>query len=88
MVVLLTTEIYKTEFYKMLGIEYSLRRLKNNVSRFAVPSVVIQNVLVLEEQIEFRKQALRDIETIRRRLRPFVHRESKSSHARRRKRLR
>jgi hypothetical protein len=72
----------------MFWIETSLRRLKDNVDHFVVPSVALRNVRVLEAQIEFRRQALREIEAIRCQLRPFVRRESKSSQRRRRNRLR
>ena len=72
----------------MFWIETSLRRLKDNVNHFVVPSVALRNVRVLEAQIEFRRQALREIEAIRCQLRPFVRRESKSLQRRRRNRLR
>lgn len=72
----------------MFWIETSLRRLKDNVDHFVVPSVALRNVRVLEAQIEFRRQALREIEAIRCQLRPFVRRESKNSQRRRRNRLR
>lgn len=70
----------------MFWIESSLRRLKDNVNHFVIPSVALRNVRVLEAQIEFRRQALREIEAIRCQLRPY--RESKSSQRRRRIRRR
>jgi hypothetical protein len=72
----------------MFSIESSLRRLKDNVNHFVVPSVALRNVRVLEAQIEFRRQALREIEAIRCRLRPFVRQESETLQRRRRNRLR
>jgi hypothetical protein len=62
----------------MSGIESSLRRLTDNVNHFVVPSAALRNIRVLEAQIEFRRQALREIEVIRCQLRPFMPRERKS----------
>lgn len=67
----------------MFEIESSLRRLKNSVDRFKLPSVVLGNVRVLEAQIEFRRQALREIETIRCYLQPFAPRKISISRRRR-----
>jgi len=72
----------------MFWIESSLRRLKDNVDNFVIPSVALRNVRVLEAQIEYRRQALREIEVIRCQLRPFMRRESKSLQRRRRNRRR
>jgi hypothetical protein len=63
---------------KMFWVESSLRRLKDNVDHFVIPSIALRNVSMLEAQIEFRRQALREIEVIRCHLRPFMRRESKS----------
>ena len=73
---------------KMLWIESSLRRLKHNVNHFVIPSVALRNIRVLEAQIEFRRQALREIEVIRCQLRPFMCRDSQSLERRRRNRRR
>ncbi len=62
----------------MVGIEFSLRHLKDSVGRFVAPSAAQHDVRALEVQIELRQQALRDIEIIRCRLRPFVRRESET----------
>ena len=72
----------------MLWIESSLGRLKDSVNHFVIPSVALRNVRMLEAQIEFRRQALREIEVIRCQLRPFMRRESKSLQRRRRNRVR
>jgi hypothetical protein len=66
----------------MVWIESVLRRLKNSVNRLVVPSAALPDVRALEAQIELRRQALRDIEVIRCRLRPFMRRESRSLHRR------
>ena len=58
-------------------IESSLCRLQNSVGRFVVPSVVLQSARALKAQIELRQRALRDIEVIRSRLRPFMPCEGK-----------
>ena len=55
----------------------SLCRLQDSVSRFVVPSASLRNVRALKAQIEFRRRALRDIEVIRSRLRPFMRCEGK-----------
>jgi len=72
----------------MLWIESSLGRLKDSVNHFVIPSIALRNVRMLEAQIEFRRQALREIEVIRCQLRPFMRRESKSLQRRRRNRVR
>jgi hypothetical protein len=69
---------------KMVWIESSLRRLKDNVNHFVIPSVALRNIHLLEAQIEFRRQALREIEAIRCQLRPFMRRDSQSLQRRRR----
>jgi hypothetical protein len=58
-------------------VESSLCRLQDSVSCFVVPSAALRDVRTLEAQIELRRRALRDIEVIRRRLRPFMRCESK-----------
>jgi hypothetical protein len=70
----------------MLWIESSLSRLKDSVEHFVLPSIVRRNVRVLEAQIEFRRQALREIDVIRGQLRPFRRRETRSLERRRRSR--
>lgn len=62
----------------MVWIESPLSRLKDSVSRFVIPSAALRDIRALEAQIELRQQALRDIEVIRCRLRPFMRRDSKS----------
>jgi hypothetical protein len=57
-------------------IESSLCRLKENVSRFVVPSTALWDVPVLKAQIELRQRALTDMELIRWRLRPFIQCET------------
>jgi hypothetical protein len=70
----------------MLWIESSLSRLKDSVEHFVIPSIARRNVRVLEAQIEFRRQALREIEVIRCQLRPFRRHEGRSLERRRRNR--
>jgi hypothetical protein len=72
----------------MFWIESSLRRLKDSVNHFVIPSVALRNVRVLEAQIEFRRQALKEIAVIRCQLRPFMRRESGSLQRRHRNRRR
>ena len=67
----------------MIWIESSLRRLKDRVNHFVIPSIARRNVRLLEAQIEFRRQALREIEVIRFQLRPFGRREIAGLHRRR-----
>jgi hypothetical protein len=62
---------------KMDFVEFSLCRLQDSVSRFVVPSAASRDVRTLRAQIELRRRALRDIEVIRYRLRPFMRCESK-----------
>ena len=57
-------------------------RLQSNVSRFVLPSAAMRNVHALKVQIELRRRALKDIEAIRCRLRPFMRRENKRLHRR------
>jgi hypothetical protein len=64
----------------------SLWRLQDSVSRFVVPSAALRDVRVLKAQIELRRRALRDIEVIRCRLRPFMRCESKRLYRRLRSR--
>ncbi len=49
-----------------------LCRLQESVSRFVVPSAALGDIQTLKLQIELRRRALRDIEIIRSRLRPFM----------------
>ena len=53
-------------------IESSVRRLHESVRRFIVPSTALCDVQALRAQIELRQRALKDIEVIRCRLRPFI----------------
>jgi hypothetical protein len=57
----------------MSFIESSLCRLQLSVGGFVVPSAALRDVRTLKAQIELRRRALRDIEAIRCRLRPFMH---------------
>jgi hypothetical protein len=57
-------------------------RLQSNVSRFVLPSAAMRNVHALKAQIELRRRALKDIEAIRCRLRPFMPCENKWPHRR------
>jgi len=68
----------------MLWIESSLSRLKDSVEHFVIPSVALRNVRELEAQIEFRRQALREIEVIRCQLRPFRRHDRRSLQRKRR----
>ena len=56
----------------MDSIEVSINRLHDNVSRFIGPSTALQDIELLKAQIELRRLALRDIEIIHFRLRPFI----------------
>jgi hypothetical protein len=56
----------------MDSIEVSINRLHDNVSRFIGPSTALQDIELLKAQIELRRLALRDIEIIHYRLRPFI----------------
>ena len=58
-------------------IESSLCRLQLSVGGFVAPSAAMRDVLALKAQIELRRQALRDIEIIRSRLRPFMRSKKK-----------
>jgi hypothetical protein len=69
-------------------IESSLCRLKENVSRFVVPSTALWDLPVLKAQIELRQKALIDMEIIRRRLHCEDPRRSRTSSERRRARSR
>jgi hypothetical protein len=64
----------------------SLCRLQDSVSRFVVPSAAMRDVRALKAQIELRRRALRDIEVIRCRLRPFKRCESERLRRRLRRR--
>jgi hypothetical protein len=55
----------------------SLYRLQDTVSRFVVPPAALRDVRTLKAQIELRRRALRDIEVIRCRLRPFMRCDTK-----------
>ena len=67
-------------------IRSSLWRLQDSVSRFVVPSAALRDVRALKAQIEVRQRALRDIEAIRCRLRPFMRCENKRLYRRLRSR--
>lgn len=67
----------------MLGIETSLMRLKESVNQFVVPTIALRNLHVLEAQIEFRREALREIEIIRGQLRPFTRHDARGRERRR-----
>jgi hypothetical protein len=54
-----------------------LCRLQDSVNRFVVPSAALRDIRLLEAQIELRRRALRDIEVIRCRLRPFLRCKTK-----------
>ena len=58
-------------------VESSLCRLQDSVDRFVVPSAALRDVRTLKAQIELRGRALREIEVICFRLRPFMRCESK-----------
>ena len=58
-------------------VESSLCRLQDSVNRFVVPSAALRDVRTLKAQIELRGRALRDIEVICCRLRPFMRCENK-----------
>jgi hypothetical protein len=64
-------------------IESSLRHLHDSVGRFIAPSVALRDVRCLKAQIELRRLALRDIEAIRRGLRPFTRRRNERRYRRR-----
>jgi len=53
-------------------VEASLCRLQDSVNRFVVPSAAVRDVRTLKDQIELRGRALKDIEVIYCRLRPFM----------------
>ena len=65
----------------------SLGRLHDSVGRFVVPSAASRDVRALKAQIELRRRALRDIEVIRCRLRPFMRCETKRLRNRQQNRL-
>jgi hypothetical protein len=56
-------------------IESALCHLRDAVSRFVVPSAELCDIRTLKAQIELRQIALKNIEVIRCRLRPFMRRE-------------
>jgi hypothetical protein len=58
-------------------VEAPLWRLQDSVSRFVIPSAALRDVPAVKDQIELRRRALRDLEVIRCRLRPFMRCESK-----------
>jgi branched-subunit amino acid aminotransferase/4-amino-4-deoxychorismate lyase len=68
-------------------VESSLCRLQDSVNRFVVPSAALRDVRALKAQIELRGRALREIEVICCRLRPFMRCESKRLRHRPRNRL-
>ena len=52
----------------------SIDRLHDNLRKFISPPTARQDIELLKTQIELRRLALRDIEIIRFRLRPFIGR--------------
>lgn len=58
-------------------IELPLSRLQNAVRLFVGPSGELSDADAITVQIELRRRALRDIEVIRCRLRPFLHCDGK-----------
>lgn len=70
------------EEYEMRLVETSLSRLHLCVDRFVVLSEVMRDVRALQAQIELRRRALRDIEVISCRLRPFIRCKKKMLHRR------
>lgn len=70
----------------MDNIELFLGRLHADVRSFVIPSAAPWDVPTLKAQIELRQGVLRDIEIIRRRLRPLVQCQSqRRSHRTRRR---
>jgi hypothetical protein len=67
-------------------IESSLCHLRLSVGGFVVPSAAMRDVDALKAQIELRRRALRDIEVIRSRLKPFLRCKRKMAHRRLRQR--
>ena len=67
-------------------IESPLCRLQDNISRFVIPSAVLRDIHTLKALIELRRRALRDIEVIRCRLKPFINCESERQRRRPRRR--
>jgi hypothetical protein len=63
-------------------IESSLCRLQQSVSGFVGPAAELSDVCAIKVQIELRQRALRDIEVIRWRLRPFMRADGKRLHRR------
>lgn len=59
-----------------------LSRLHEVIGRLEAPSTETWSVSAIKAQIELRQRALRDIEVIRSRLRPFVQCNSKLLHCR------
>jgi hypothetical protein len=57
-------------------VEPFLYRLHDSVSHFVGPSDALRDIQALKAQIELRRLALKDIEAIRCRLRPFVVRQT------------
>ncbi len=60
----------------------SLSRLHEVIGRLESPSTETWGVSAIKAQIELRQRALRDIEVIRSRLRPFMRCNSKLLHCR------
>jgi hypothetical protein len=61
----------------MTFVESPLCRLQLSFSGLIEPSAALQDVRVIQAQIELRRQALTEIELIRRRLRFFLGRKKK-----------
>lgn len=60
----------------------SLSRLREVIGRIESPSAETWDISVIKAQIELRQRALRDIEVIRSRLRPFLRCDSNLLHCR------
>jgi hypothetical protein len=60
-------------------VEASLCRLQNSFRGFLVPSAALDDVGTLRDQLELRCRALKDIELIRCRLRPFMRCDKKQA---------
>lgn len=66
----------------MSRLETSFCRLRDSVSRFIRPSAALLDIRALKIQIELRRQALREIEVIRRQLRPYLQSKNRRLHGR------
>lgn len=66
----------------MIRLDISFFRLRDSVSRFIRPAAAPRDIRALKVQIELRRQALREIEVIRRQLRPYMQSENRRLHGR------